>query len=42
MRDDGHSTGFIIAENEHEVMGIDDLNALKKAQNIFNKNYLME
>ncbi|MBN2060274.1 MAG: NTP transferase domain-containing protein [Deltaproteobacteria bacterium] len=35
MRENGHSTGYIIAENEHEVMGIDDLAALKKAQNIY-------
>ena len=41
MRNDGHSTGYIITENEYEVMGIDDLHALEKAQNIFNKNFII-
>jgi bifunctional UDP-N-acetylglucosamine pyrophosphorylase/glucosamine-1-phosphate N-acetyltransferase len=32
---DGLSVGYVIAENEDEVMGVDDLPALLKAQEIF-------
>ena len=35
MYKDGLSVGYTIAEDEYEVMGIDDLAALKKAQEIF-------
>lgn len=33
--EDGHTTGFITTEDESEVMGIDDLSALEKAQQIY-------
>ena len=32
---DGLSVGYLIAEDENETMGVDDLSALKKAQKIF-------
>ncbi len=35
MHKDGLPVGYIIAENEEEVMGIDDLDALLRAQEIF-------
>ena len=35
MYDDGLSVGFVISEDEEEVMGVDDLPALLKAQQIF-------
>lgn len=35
MHDDGLSVGYILAEDEEEVMGIDDLAALKRAQEIY-------
>jgi len=35
MYEDGLSTGYIIAEDEKEVMGIDDISALINAQKIF-------
>ena len=35
MVEDGLSVGCLIAEDENETMGIDDLFALKKAQEIF-------
>lgn len=36
---DGLSVGYLVAEDENETMGIDDLPALKKAQELFlNKN----
>ncbi len=35
MHDDGLSIGYIIAEDEEEVMGIDDLHALTRAQDIY-------
>ena len=35
MHDDGLSVGYILAEDEEEVMGIDDLAALIRAQEIF-------
>ena len=38
MSDDGLSVGCTLAGNEEEVMGVDDLPALLKAQNIF-KHY---
>jgi len=35
MHDDGLSVGYILAEDEEEVMGIDDLTALTRAQEIY-------
>ncbi len=35
MYDDGLSVGYILSEDEEEVMGIDDLAALTKAQEIY-------
>ncbi|RJR20094.1 MAG: MobA-like NTP transferase domain containing protein [Desulfobacteraceae bacterium] len=35
MRADGRSTGYIVAQDEQEVMGVDDLAALTRAQEIF-------
>ena len=35
MHDGGLSVGYILAEDEEEVMGIDDLSALKRAQEIY-------
>jgi len=35
IHDDGLSVGYILAEDEEEVMGIDDLAALKRAQEIY-------
>lgn len=35
MHDDGLKTGYIIAGDENEVMGVDDVDSLKKAQEIF-------
>jgi bifunctional UDP-N-acetylglucosamine pyrophosphorylase/glucosamine-1-phosphate N-acetyltransferase len=35
IHDDGLSVGYILAEDEEEVMGIDDLAALTKAQEIY-------
>ena len=35
MTDDGLPVGYVIAEDEEEVMGIDDLSSLIKAQDIF-------
>jgi len=35
MHDDGLSVGYILAEDEEEVMGIDDLAALTRAQKIY-------
>ena len=32
---EGHSVGYIISDHEKEVMGIDDLSALLKAQKIY-------
>lgn len=40
MHDDGLSVGFVISEDEEEVMGIDDLPALIKAQEIYRDKYL--
>jgi len=37
MPREGSSIGYIIADNENEVMGIDDLPALLKAQEIYRK-----
>ena len=34
---EGHSVGYIVSNNENEVMGIDDLSALLKAQEIYQK-----
>jgi len=35
MYEDGLQVGYVIAEDEHEVMGVDDLDALLRAQEIF-------
>jgi len=35
IHDDGLSVGYILAEDEEEVMGIDDLTALTRAQEIY-------
>jgi len=35
MQEDGLSTGYIVAEDEEEVMGVDDLEALERAQEIY-------
>ncbi|HDZ90578.1 MAG TPA: MobA-like NTP transferase domain containing protein [Deltaproteobacteria bacterium] len=35
MRNDGLSVGYIVAHDEEEVMGIDDPDALKRAQEIY-------
>ena len=35
MHDDGLSVGYILAEHEEEVMGVDDLAALTRAQEIY-------
>jgi len=40
MNDDGLTVSFVEAAQEEEVMGIDDLNALKKAQEIFRSGML--
>ena len=38
MYNDGLKTGYVIAEDENEVMGVDDVDSLKKAQELFNAN----
>ena len=38
MRMDNLKIGYVIAENEYEVMGIDNLSLLKKAQKIFKES----
>ena len=35
MNHDGLKVGYMVAENEDEVMGVDDLASLKKAQKLF-------
>lgn len=35
MRADGVKVSYVVAEDEHEVMGLDDLEALKRAQELF-------
>ena len=35
MTNDGLTVGYVIAPNEQEVMGVDDINALRSAQKIF-------
>ena len=39
MNQDGLSVSYILAEDEYEVMGVDDLDALEKAQQIFAQLY---
>jgi bifunctional UDP-N-acetylglucosamine pyrophosphorylase/glucosamine-1-phosphate N-acetyltransferase len=39
MNQDGLSVSYILAKDEHEVMGVDDIDALKKAQHIFAQLY---
>lgn len=38
MHEDGLDVGYHIAENEYEVMGVDDVDSLITAQNIFKKH----
>ncbi len=40
MHDDGVSTGYMVSQDEEEVMGVDDLAALRKAQEIYRSNPL--
>lgn len=40
MHEDGVSTGYIVTEDEEEVMGVDDLAALRKAQEIYRSTAL--
>ncbi|MCF8142746.1 MAG: NTP transferase domain-containing protein [Deltaproteobacteria bacterium] len=40
MQEDGLSTGYIVAEDEEEVMGVDDLEALERAQEIYRSTAL--
>jgi bifunctional N-acetylglucosamine-1-phosphate-uridyltransferase/glucosamine-1-phosphate-acetyltransferase GlmU-like protein len=35
MHEDGVQVGYVMAEDEQEVMGVDDFDALLKAQEIF-------
>jgi len=35
----GQSVGYIVARNEDEVMGVDDLSALQKAQKIYGRRF---
>jgi bifunctional UDP-N-acetylglucosamine pyrophosphorylase/glucosamine-1-phosphate N-acetyltransferase len=35
MHRDGLKVGYVVSENEHEIMGVDDLPSLKKAQRLF-------
>ena len=38
MFQDGLRVGYTIAPDENEVMGVDDLPSLKKAQALYQKN----
>jgi bifunctional UDP-N-acetylglucosamine pyrophosphorylase/glucosamine-1-phosphate N-acetyltransferase len=38
MYRDGLTTGYVIADDENEVIGIDDVDSLKKAQQLFQKS----
>ena len=40
MHEDGFSTGYFVAEDEEEVMGVDDPAALRKAQEIYRSTAL--
>ena len=40
MHRGGLEIGYVVAENEHEVMGVDDLPSLKKAQALFREAIL--
>ena len=40
MRHDGLKVGYTVAENEDEVMGVDDLTSLEKAQRLFQASAL--
>ncbi len=42
MHDDGLPVGYVIAEDEEEVMGIDDLHALIRAQEIYRSKRLSQ
>jgi bifunctional N-acetylglucosamine-1-phosphate-uridyltransferase/glucosamine-1-phosphate-acetyltransferase GlmU-like protein len=35
MFNDGLKTGYVVAADENEVMGIDDVDSLKKAQGLY-------
>ncbi len=35
MYNDGLKTGFVVADDENEVMGVDDVDSLKKAQQLY-------
>jgi bifunctional N-acetylglucosamine-1-phosphate-uridyltransferase/glucosamine-1-phosphate-acetyltransferase GlmU-like protein len=37
MYNDGLKTGYVVAADENEVMGIDDVDSLKKAQELYKK-----
>lgn len=40
MSGDGLSVGYVLAQDEWEVMGVDDVSSLKTAQQIFRERYL--
>jgi len=40
MHEDGLPVGYIQAEDEYEVMGVDDISALQKAQQIYRERFL--
>ena len=40
VHEDGLSVGFVISEDENEVMGVDDFSALLKAQKIYKTRHL--
>ena len=42
IRDDGLSVGYILSEDEEEVMGTDDLDALTRAQEIYESRLMRE
>ncbi len=39
MYNDGLKTGYVVAEDEREVMGVDDVDSLKKAQVLFGSGW---
>ena len=40
MVQDGLSVGFVVAEDEEEVMGVDDLDSLARAQQAYRRRIL--
>ena len=40
MVQDGLSVGFVVAEDEEEVMGVDDLNSLTRVQEAFRRRFI--